>query len=256
MRVISVINLKGGTGKTTTTVNLACALAAKHSMSVLVIDADPQHNCSSWFGIKPGDTENTTGELLENGTGPWEDFVTQTGRPGIDIIPSTIDLIEADIASARDGKRMVYGISDLCAVLANDDAYDFVIIDCPPNFTAASVAAVIAADEYIIPVKIDKYALEGLAELETQLRGLWLAGGSRAVHKARILLTMMTGSAVCREGQALLRGAFGDRVMGTVIRRTTKVDESTFDSKPTFEYRGCTAGEDYLRLAEEVLANG
>ena len=253
MKTVSIINLKGGTGKTVTAVNMAEILADRGSR-VLLIDADPQHNSSDFFGTDPDSCGITTRGLLEGLADYWPDCVNRTGREGIDIIPSEIDLIECDIASVRSGVDSCGTMAGFCAALEEDDAYDYVIIDCPPSFPAGSVAAVLASDEVIIPVKVDAFAFTGIRELVAQIAAL-----RKIQPKVRIagaLITMWHNAEVVRQGEALLR-ASGIPVFHTVIRRTDKVDESTFAREPLHRYsKTSSAGRDYLAFVAEWTKGG
>lgn len=249
MDVISVINLKGGTGKTVTACNLAAILAGEYGRRVLVIDADPQHNASTFWGVDGEAAGTTTASILEGLVGPWEDAVTRTGTEGVDIVPADLELIQCDIAAVTarlDGSGLLRGF---CDALREDDAYDSVIIDCPPSFTAASVSAVAASDRILIPVKIDAFALGGVAELYAQILALRRV---RPDVDCRVLITMWHNAPVVTQGEILLR-ASGMEVCRTVIRRTDKVDESTFARLPAHVYSSrCSAGRDYLALAAEL----
>ena len=176
MKVISIVNLKGGVGKTVTTVNFAAELAARGKL-VLVLDADPQANATKFYGLK-GEDCNTLAGRMSGYADCVDEFIYETSTPGINCIPSEISLIEADIASVQTGagSNMLKGFLDAVdeenafAVAAGDlPRCDYCIIDCPPSFTAASVAAIAASDEIIIPIKIDSFAIDGMSELLAQI---------------------------------------------------------------------------------------
>jgi len=258
MKVISVVNLKGGVGKTVTAVNMATILAAEYGKKVLVIDADPQANSTRFFGLH-GD-RNTLSDLLNVRSSDPYDFIYETSYPHVSLIPSDISLIEYDIASVREGGA-VNAISDLCDAI-NEDNYmpgdfgeasvcDYVIIDCPPSFTAASVAAISASDDVIIPVKIDAFALDGLAELRTQIDSLRTLRPQLSI--AGVLITMWHNTPAVIEGEALLRKS-ALPVFDTVIRRSDKVSESTFTRQPLHYYsRQSSAGRDYRAFVEQYI---
>lgn len=149
MKVISIVNLKGGVGKTVTAVNMAAILATEHNKRVLVIDADPQANATRFFGAQ--DAPATLCDLFAGRATCYDDIVWQTQIAGVDIAPATIDLLAFDVAAATEEQGIVRMLSDLCAAAEEDSAYDYVIIDCPPGFTAVSISGIAASDDVIIP---------------------------------------------------------------------------------------------------------
>lgn len=252
MTTVSIINLKGGTGKTVTACNMAAILAGEHKKSVLLIDADPQHNATDFFGVDAEACGGTTAGILDGFGDCWTDFVTETSWVGLDIVPSDISLINCDIAAVSaqlNGSGLLRGFLD---AVKEDEAYDFCLIDCPPSFTAASVSAIVASDVVIIPVKVDAFALSGIAELAAQIAALRRVQPSVRIGGA--LVTMWHNAEVVCQGEELLRRS-GIPVYRTTIRRTDKVDESTFARLPAHSYsKRCSAGQDYLRFVEEFLA--
>ena len=173
MKTISIVNLKGGVGKTVTTVNMAAILAEDYGKKVLVIDADPQANASHFYGI--GEDANTIACIMDGLADDPYDCIYCTAHEGVDIVPSDISLITADIASVRKGVG-AGRLRDFLDVIDEDartsgeaTVYDVVLIDCPPSFTAASVAAIAASDDVIIPVKVDAFSVSGIRELLTQI---------------------------------------------------------------------------------------
>lgn len=255
MRTIAVINLKGGVGKTTTVINMAAILAARGDR-VLVIDADPQANATVFYDCVGGDC-NTLADLL-SGVGPSEawDYIYYTRAPGVLLLPASLDLIQADISSISSGGR-VKAISDLLDCLREDgeadaaEAIDFVLIDCPPSFTAASVAAIYAADDIIIPVEVDAWSLGGLATLLAQIDSV-----RRIQPRIRIagaLVTKWRNTPAVIQGEAALRSS-AVPVFQTAIRRSEKVPEASFkaESLETYSPRS-SAGYDYRAFTLEYL---
>ena len=252
MRTISIANFKGGTGKTTTAVNLAAELA-ELGRRVLLIDADPQHNASTFYG---GDFDwpCTLTDVLEGLAEPcWEDDVSATGREGLDILPADMGLLRLDLAAIADGSsEALRRLTDFLDAVREDDAYDFVIFDCPPSFTAASVAALVNSDEVILPTRVDAFSRAGVEELIGQIRSL--GRSTRAAF--RVLITMADRTNLCRQGAGALRES-GVLVFDTEIRDCVKVGESTYARHPLCEYAPrCTAAADYRALTKEVLRNG
>lgn len=246
MRTIAIINLKGGTAKTTTTVNLAAELRHR-GKRVLCIDADPQHNLTDFLGA---DKESTTiTDLLAARCIIAEDLV-QKLPGGLGIVPSDLSLCEIDIEAIQKGISL-RTVRDLCDNLAYD--YDVCLIDCPPSFTAASIAALVAADEVILPVTVDAFAVGGAQEIVRQVDNL--AEVNPALRVRGVLVTMWTRTSVCMQGEDAVR-RLDLPVLRTVIRRSCKVQEATFARQPLRQYAPhSTAAEDYEALCCELLAD-
>lgn len=259
MRTISIVNLKGGVGKTVTSVNMAAILAAA-GKRVLLIDADAQANSTKFLGLK-GSECSSLAEIIHGDAGCWTDWVYATRIDGVECVPASIELIEADIASVlkfnnsdaivdfieeiEEDERL--GIEAGCVV----EPYDFCIIDCPPSFTASSVAAIAASDDIIIPVKIDAFALDGLNELVAQIDGV--RSIKPGIRIAGVLVTMWHNCPACVQGEQLLRSR-AVPVFRQHIRRSDKVDESTFAKKPLIEYSpNCGPACDYKGFVAEYL---
>jgi chromosome partitioning protein len=259
MKVVSIVNLKGGVGKTVTAINMAEILAGEHGKKVLVIDADPQANTTGFFGLDGSACNNLAGIMSGYSDDPY-DFIYETGIPGVSCVPSEISLIEADIASVKEGgcTKLIKGfcdaIEDDCQYLiehGDSPEYDFTIIDCPPSFTAASVAAITASNDVIIPVKIDAFAVSGMRELLTQIDSIRTI--CPRIRVAGVLVTMWHNSPAVIQGEELLRQS-GLPIFRTYIRRSDKVDESTFARQALGEYsRQSAAGRDYRTFVNEYL---
>ena len=252
MRVTTIINLKGGVGKTATAVNMASILA-ESGAKVLVIDADPQANATSFYGLRAAAEKNTLSGLLEGFSADPYDFIYET-RPGIDCVPADMSLINCDVASIRENVSSTKILSDFCAALEEDGMYDYILIDCPPGFTAASVAAVYASNDVIVPVKVDAFSLEGLGELTLQINNLRAINARVSIAGA--LVTMWHKAPAVIEGEALLKQS-SIPLFRTQIRRSDKVDESTFMHQPLIEYSPrCSAAKDYRDFVAEYLETG
>ncbi|MEG1968128.1 MAG: AAA family ATPase, partial [Clostridia bacterium] len=209
MKIISIINLKGGVGKTVTTVNMAAELAAA-AKKILVIDADPQANASAFYGLK-GEDFNTVAGIMRGEGECVDEYIYDTSNENIFCVPSDITLVEADIASVTTatGAYILKGFLDAVnednedAVEYGDLPYDYCIIDCPPSFTASSVAAIAASDQIIIPVKIDAFAIDGLSELTAQIDGVRQIRSGVSI--AGVLVTMWQNTPAVVQGEELLR---------------------------------------------------
>ena len=254
MRVIAIINLKGGVGKTTTAVNMAAILAGA-GKRVLLIDADPQANATQY--LLPSEQDyNSLSAILEGLADDPYDFIYETGIPGLDIVPASIDLIDADIASVKSGSGFKF-MDDFLQALREDgqadmiDAYDFAVIDCPPSFTAASVAAIYAATDVVIPVKIDAFSVRGMAQLLAQIKSVQRI--QPRVKVAGVLVTMWHNTPSVTQGETILRES-GVPMFETVIRRSDKVDEAGMMGQTLNEYSArSSAGKDYRAWVAEYL---
>lgn len=246
MKIISVVNLKGGVGKTTTVVNMAALLAREWDKRVLVVDCDPQANATQFFEAEPSD-ELTM--LLDGSLPTADELIVETPVHGVELIPAGMGLVNADISSLRRGVAM----DRLRAALGElSDLYHFVLIDCPPSFTAASCAAILASEEVIIPVKPDGFVLGGTRELLSQIYALQEL--NPGLSRVRALVTMWHRSEAVEAGEAALRGFAGLEVFRTVIRRTDKVDESTYARQTLDSWSPySSAGRDYRALVGELL---
>lgn len=255
MKAICIMNLKGGVGKTITAANMAAILARDHGKKVLLVDCDSQCNLTWFVGAEDGC--GTLTELLTNPTGYVYDYISWTGMSAdVDVIPADASLMALDASQllAASGEERIHAraLSDLVDVLREDQAYDFVIFDCPPAFNAAAACALRAADEVIIPIKLDAFALLGMDNLLAQIKNM-----QRINPKLRLagaLITMRTRADGVDAAEQQLRGVQGLPVFQRVIRRSGKVDGSTFDRSPitVFSPKSAT-GIDYRRFVREYL---
>lgn len=251
MRTTIIMNAKGGVGKTVTTINMAAELAAR-GKRVVCIDADPQCNLSSFFG---GNLNGLTlYEVLTRTDGPRYDGLFQiTQLENVWILPGSMDLILADVRALKTRDIQLAAICDLVLDMAADDLCDYVLIDSPPNFSAAVTAGLAAADDAIVPIKLDSFSIAGVEEMMRQIQGMREINPKLKV--AGVLVTQYDGTTVARETAELLRES-AVPVFGPVIRRTTAVDRSTFDRLPLREEKGAyaaRAAEEYAGVVTEYL---
>lgn len=253
MKIISVVNLKGGVGKTTTVVNMAALLAREWSKRVLVVDCDPQANATQFFECAPG---AGVAEILMGAYDLADGLIFGTPVPGVDLIRGSMALVEADIAALRDGSASMEPLREVLDDLSDmEPRYDFAILDCPPCFTAASCAAIMASEDIIIPVKPDGFALGGTRELAQQIINLQEL--NPAISSVRALVTMWHNSEAVLAGEKALRDFGGLDVFGTNIRRTDKVDESTYARQTLDTWSPySSAGRDYRAFVQEYLLGG
>ncbi len=250
-RVIAVANQKGGVGKSTTAVSLGAALA-ELGYRVLVVDLDPQGNASTGLGIRHERREVTVYDVLA-AEAPIEGAVVPTPVDGLFAIPSTIDLAGAEIELVSQFSRELRLRRALEPL--KDGAYDFVFLDCPPSLGLLTVNALAAADELIVPIQCEYYALEGLGQLLRNVR-LVQQNVNAGLHLTGIVLTMYDPRTKLSEQVVEeVRRFFGDRVYETVIPRTVRLSEAPGFGQPITVYDPRSRGaECYRDLAREVAA--
>lgn len=247
MKTIAILNLKGGTAKTVTAATMARCLSAEYSESVVLIDADQQGNLSQYFGITDTSQCGNTWRLLTEGAGYWPDFVTPIS-PTLDLIPSGMELARADLPNSG---FKVTQIEELRTVLAEDNL-DFLIIDLPPSLGAVVQAALLAADEVIIPIRLDTFSTAGMAKLAYQVDSM--RSVNPRIRISGILGTQYQHTAYEREIHRLLLLESGLPVFQTLIRMSPPVPKSfdAHESILTFSPR-CGATKDYRAFVEEYL---
>lgn len=259
-RTFVVANQKGGVGKTTTTVNVAAALAQK-GLRVLVVDLDPQGNASTALDIPH--TEGTPGvyEALVDGT-PIGELVQECPQlPGLTVLPATIDLAGAEIElvslvarETRLDKALRHHLEERRAA---GDPIDYVLVDCPPSLGLLTVNALVAAREVLIPIQCEYYALEGLGQLVRNI-DLVRAHLNPRLEISTIVLTMYDARTRLSAGVAEeVRGHFGDKVLKTAIPRSVRISEAPSYQQSVLTYDPTSSGAlSYLEVAREITQAG
>ncbi len=248
-RVVSMCNQKGGVGKTTTTINLGAALA-EFGRKVLLVDFDPQGSLSVGLGLNPHEMDLTIYNLLMQREVTVDDVVVPSGVPGMDLLPSNIDLSAAEVQLVHEVARE----QTLQRVLAPAiEKYDVILIDCQPSLGLLTVNALTASDGVIVPLECEYFALRGVALLKTTIDKVQERLNPR-LHIDGVLGTMFDGRTLHgREVLDRLVAAWGDVVFHTVIRRTVKFSDSTVAGEPITSYASTSGGaESYRQLAKEV----
>jgi len=247
--VISIVNQKGGVGKTTTTVNLSAYLA-QHGEKVLVIDLDPQGNATSGYGFDKSVLETSVYDLLVNDT-PIADVIQSTNRENIDMCPTNINLAgaEVELVSAMSRETILKRAVD--TISGN---YDFILIDCPPSLGLLTLNALAASTDVIVPIQGEYYALEGLTQLIDTIN-LVRKHLNPTIGIFGVVITMFDGrTQLTRQVTEEVRKYFGEKVFNTVIPRNIRLAEAPSYGKTIVEYdpksRG---GHAYNDLAIEVI---
>ena len=248
-KIIALANQKGGVGKTTTTINLAASLATLEK-SVLVIDADPQANASSGLGVDIKEVDCSLYECIIDHA-DIKDAIYTTDIEGLDIVPSHIDLVGAEIEMLKlNGREKV--MSSLLAPIRDD--YDYILIDCSPSLGLITVNALTAADSVIIPVQCEYFALEGISKLLNTIKiiksklnpKLEIEGFLLTMYDSRLRLAHQIYDEVKRHFQEL--------VFKAVIQRNVKLSESPSHGLPVILYDADSTGaKNHLSLAKEII---
>ena len=248
-RTIAIANQKGGVGKTTTSINLSAALAAK-GKNVLVIDTDPQGNTTSGFGVDKNELENTIYELIL-GECSIQECIIKNVVPGVSLIPSNVNLAATEIE--------LIGVDKKEFILRNEvdwvkDQYDFIIIDCPPSLNMLTINSMTTADSVLVPIQCEYYALEGLSQLihtvnlvkERLNPDLEMEGIVFTMYDSRTNLSMQVVENV--------KNHLNQKIYNTVIPRNIRLAEAPSYGMPINLYDPKSAGaEAYANLAEEVI---
>lgn len=245
--IIAITNQKGGVGKTSTAINLSASIAAAE-FKTLIIDIDPQSNSTHHLGVY--DSEKTVYDVII-GSESIKDCIVNTYMPNLDILPSTIDLVgaEVELVSFENRERLLKN-----AIKESREDYDFILIDCPPSLSLLTLNALTASDSIIIPVQCEYFALEGLGQLLNTInivrqqlnQNLSINGVLLTMYDQRLNLSNQVVEEV--------KKYFGDKVFKTIIHRNVRISEAPSHAKPVILYDAISTGaKNYISLASEVI---
>lgn len=253
-KIISIANQKGGVGKTTTTINLAAALA-ELGKAVLVVDLDPQGNASTGLGIDVDDREYTTYELLLEDL-DLNDVIQKTEYENLCIIPATVDLSSADIELISNEKRSFLLHDALRQTQMDQFAFDYILIDCPPSLNLLTVNAMIASHSVLVPLQSEFFALEGLSQLMMSIREVRQIGNKNLRIEGVVLTMYDRRNNLSQQVELDARSNLGDVVFKTMIPRNVRVSEAPSFAMPVLAYDSASKGAlAYRALAHEVITN-
>lgn len=250
MKTISIINLKGGVGKTTTAVNLAYALGEEMGYSVLLIDNDKQGNASQHYGVHSYDTTSIA-DIFEGNTSHTSDAIVETGYNNIDMIPANMDLLDANVHLIYDAVPQNHLLRHALDAVCDD--YDFCIIDNAPDINVTTINALAASDFVVVPVNSDAYATDGIDRMMDIIEDA--REFNPKIQLAGCILCKYQNNPANQQMLQFLQNYPQYKVFETKIRLTPKIDESTFYRAPVFDYSPRSAATaDYREFAEELLA--
>lgn len=249
--ITAIANQKGGVGKTTTVVNLAAVLAAK-GKTVLVVDLDPQANATSGLGVEPKSGVSLRGALLDAAN--VDDFIVGTAIDKVNAIPAEVDLAGVEVELARTGDHLS-GVRRVLEPVVKSGVFDHVLVDCPPSLGILLSSALAAADQVLVPMQCEYYAMEGLSVMLGLVERMRLSGANPGLRTGGILMTMYSRTRLADEVVAQVRGHYADAVYKTVVPRSVRAGEAPSYGLPLVAYApATTVAQAYFALGAEFLS--
>ena len=254
MQIISIINQKGGVGKTTTVINLAAGLAQQEK-KVLVIDLDPQGNATTGLGLSNLENSSDTIYGVLNGTKKISEVIKKTEFKSLDIITSNVDLSGLELETAGDSKRAFILKRELSAYL-NDSrgSYEYILIDCPPSLSLLTVMALVTSHSLVVPLQTEFFALEGLTQLMKTIERIKVNLNPELKIRG-ILLTMYDKrNRLSSQVEKEARDYFKDKVYLTIIPRNVRLSEAPSHGMPVLIYdKSCPGSKSYFSFTDEFI---
>jgi chromosome partitioning protein len=254
MQIISIINQKGGVGKTTTVINLAAGLAEQEK-KILVIDLDPQGNATTGLGLSNLENSSNTIYGVLNGTKLISEVTRKTQFKNLDIITSNVDLSGLEVETASDSQRAFILKRELTAYL-NDSGtrYDYILIDCPPSLSLLTVMALVASDSLLVPLQTEFFALEGLTQLMKTIERVKVNLNPELKIRG-ILLTMYDKrNKLSSQVEKEARDYFKEKVYLTIIPRNVRLSEAPSHGVPVLFYdKACPGSKSYFNFTDEFI---
>ena len=254
MQIISVINQKGGVGKTTTVINLAAGLS-QINKKILIIDLDPQGNATTGVGLSNVDSSSDTIYGVLNGTKEIYEVIKKTNFKNLDIITSNVDLSGLELETADDSNRAFLLKAKLAAYLNNSrGSYDYVLIDCPPSLSLLTVMALVSSHSLLVPLQTEFFALEGLTQLMKTIERIKVSLNPDLKIRG-ILLTMYDKrNKLSSQVEKEARDYFKDKVYQTVIPRNVRLSEAPSHGVPVLVYdKNCPGSKSYYSFTDEFI---